>query len=235
MKLQLKITLFIDKVFPFSGPLKRFVFACYHSYTPIRKSYSQYHEDNLILHELRDWNYKDSIYVDVGANHPTRISNSYLLYRKGWSGITVEPNGGLIKLHRLFRSRDVQVNVGCGAEASFLRFYVSRTPVLSSFAKNEVEHILRVKYLPVLTVDQLLAPFQDKKIAMLSIDTEGFDLNVIKGATETLKRTYLVCVEANDNDEHNKITSLLAEDFEHFVTVGCNLLFRNRHEDLICK
>jgi len=31
-------------------------------------------------------------YVDVGAYQPQSGSNTYKLYLKGWSGITIEPN-----------------------------------------------------------------------------------------------------------------------------------------------
>lgn len=228
MEIKLRLIIFLDKFFPVCGRLKRFAYACWAACTPARRTYSQYGEDAVIVRELQGWSPSDSIFVDVGANQPAQISNSYLLYRKGWHGITVEPNAELVKLHRLFRRRDVQVNVGCGREASLLQFYVSRMSVLSSFSKQEVEHVSRLEYLPILTVDQILAPFQDKKIALLSVDTEGFDLEVLQGAKETLKRAFLVCVEANSEEERSKIEALLADDFERCVATGCNVIFRSR-------
>ncbi|TLU81969.1 MAG: FkbM family methyltransferase [Chlorobium sp.] len=229
MIVNLKLVILLDKFLPFIGPIKRFFIAFYDTYSPLRKSYSQYGEDILIEKGLEGITANDAIYVDVGANHPTRISNTYLLYKKGWSGITVEPNAALLKLHRLFRKRDIQVNVGCGNKSSLLRFYVSRTPVLSSFIEQEVKHLAVVKYLPIMTIDELLEPFKDKEIALLSIDTEGFDLNVLLGAINTLKRTKFVCFESNnDFDESKKIALLLAENFEHCATLGCNEVFKFR-------
>jgi hypothetical protein len=55
---------------------------------------------------------RGGIYVDVGANHPTSISNTFLLYRHGLHGVTIEPNPELSQLHRRFRRRDVVVSVG---------------------------------------------------------------------------------------------------------------------------
>jgi FkbM family methyltransferase len=228
MHLKLKIILLLDKVLPFAGPIKRFIYAFWHASTPMRKSYSQFGEDTMIAGEFEGWVPEETMYVDVGANHPTQISNSYLLYRKGYHGITIEPNAELVKLHRIFRRRDIQVNAGCGSKATLLQFYVSRTPVLSSFSKKEVKHFSRLEYLPILTIDQLLAPFKDNRIAFLSVDTEGFDLDVLLGAKETLKRTHLVCVEANDLGERDKIQEMMSENFEHFATVGCNEIFRHR-------
>ena len=48
-------------------------------------------------------------YVDVGAGHPVRGSNSYLFYRKGWRGVTVDPIDKNVSLHRLFRRKDKQI------------------------------------------------------------------------------------------------------------------------------
>lgn len=156
MEFKLRLFVFLDRFLPVCGRLKRFAYACWAACTPRRRSYSQHGEDAVIAKELQGWSPNDSIFVDVGANQPTRISNSYLLYRKGWHGITVEPNAELVKLHRLFRRRDVQVNVGCGREASLLQFYVSPISVLSSFSKKDGEYVSRLDYLPVLTVDQIL-------------------------------------------------------------------------------
>ena len=43
---------------------------------------------------------KSGFYVDIGAHHPKRFSNTYFFYKRGWSGITVEPNSDAIKLFK---------------------------------------------------------------------------------------------------------------------------------------
>jgi FkbM family methyltransferase len=225
-----KFMLWLDKSVPACGRLKRFAYACRAACTPTRESYSQFREDVVIAEELKDRKASDAIYVDVGANHPSCLSNTYLLYRNGWSGVTIEPNSELVKLHRRFRRRDVQVAVGCGREAALLPFYLSQTPVLSSFSGKDVDHFSRTEYLPILTLDQLLAPFQDKQVALLSIDTEGFDLLVLEGAKETLKRTHLVCIESNTEEERRNVQAALSADFAICATAGCNQIFRRRHE-----
>ena len=57
-----------------------------------RDSYSQHGEDKLVRQLLEKLNLKDLLYVDIGANHPIKISNTYLLYRNGMRGIVIEPN-----------------------------------------------------------------------------------------------------------------------------------------------
>ena len=58
-----------------------------------QKSYAQEGED-LILYRMIYGKIDKGFYVDVGAHHPKRFSNTYFFYRKGWRGINVEPMPG---------------------------------------------------------------------------------------------------------------------------------------------
>lgn len=80
-------TFFID-YFPWVGKYKRWFIAAYHTFAPLKSSYSQSGEDVLLYKLLGDLTNKSDIdYVDVGANHPSDISNTYLLHRKGFRGV----------------------------------------------------------------------------------------------------------------------------------------------------
>lgn len=72
-------------------------------------------------------------YIDVGANHPTDISNTYLLYRNNYNGYLIEPNPELCNLLKVFRPKDKVLNIGIGPKAQVVPFLISRTPVGSSF------------------------------------------------------------------------------------------------------
>lgn len=51
-------------------------------------------------------------YVDVGAYHPYRFSNTYWAYKRGWNGINIEPNADAKELFDRVRKRDI--NLCCG-------------------------------------------------------------------------------------------------------------------------
>lgn len=74
------------------------------------KSYSQEGEDLLLSRIFGDK--KDGFYIDVGAHHPFRFSNTYLLYKRGWRGINIDAMPGSMKLFNRFRPRDI--NIECG-------------------------------------------------------------------------------------------------------------------------
>ena len=62
------------------------------------KSFSQFGEDLIIDNALDILKEKNISYLDIGANHPYFLSNSYYFYRKGANGTLVEPDPFLCKI-----------------------------------------------------------------------------------------------------------------------------------------
>jgi FkbM family methyltransferase len=217
---------------PILGDLWRFAAAAIAAATPRRASYAQHGEDVWLLESLAAARRPGVIYVDVGANHPSRLSNTYLLYRSGFSGVVIEPDSRLLRLHRLFRRRDVAVVAGCGAETGHAQFAVSTTPVVSSFVPERgVEtgaRTRRVEEVAIRRLDDILADVDFELVGVLSIDTEGFEREVLAGAPATLERTLFVCIERNTDDAASAIADVLTGAFDCVAHFGCNDVWRNR-------
>src|SRR5262245_33383940 len=93
-------------------------------------SYSQSGED-LIVSFLFQYTLGISkpTYIDIGAAHPTRFNNTYLFYRRGASGVLVEPNVTLIPALTSTRPRDTVLNVGIGVtDQDEANYYVCANP-----------------------------------------------------------------------------------------------------------
>lgn len=52
------------------------------------KSQSQGGQDRFVWEVT--WHKKDGLFLDIGANHPTSINNTYALEQQGWRGIMVD-------------------------------------------------------------------------------------------------------------------------------------------------
>ena len=74
------------------------------------KSYSQEGED-MVLYRIFE-KQKSGFYVDIGAYHPKRFSNTYFFYKRGWRGINIEPNPEAIKLFKKYRVGDINLEMG---------------------------------------------------------------------------------------------------------------------------
>jgi FkbM family methyltransferase len=219
---------FLVNNFAFLGKYKRWVVAFFDSILPTKATYSQHKEDEFIWSTLQQYDLTGSIYVDIGANHPTDISNTYLLYRKGLHGIIVEPNEELVKLFRKFRKKDIPLMIGCSNITALLKFNISRTPVISSFTTDRDVDIYKSVYLPVIPIDTALLHLDFQYISFLSIDVEGLNYEVLQGATNTIQKSLIVCIEYDSEEEKEKLTKLMGAGFEILAIYGCNIIYFNK-------
>ncbi|MGE3292565.1 MAG: FkbM family methyltransferase [Geminicoccaceae bacterium] len=158
----------------------------YYSYWQATRcgTFSQYGEDRLILAKYS----RPGFYVDVGASHPYRLSNTFPFYLSGWTGITIEPIRVLARSHRRWRPRDVQINAGVGTADAQATFYELFPHVLSTFDSKvahryvqEGQAVLVDEYdVPVKPLNDLLTNKAPARFDLLSIDVEGRELDVLR-------------------------------------------------------
>ena len=144
--------------------------------------------ENIILERIFAKQLK-GFYVDVGAHHPVRFSNTLNLHQKGWAGINIEPNSEAIKAFKKMRPKDINLNVAISTLKNFCNYYKFKDPALNTTDINMVK--LRkaqgYKYFkkintPTQTLNQVLSKFCKKTavIDLLKIDVEGKELDVLK-------------------------------------------------------
>lgn len=162
--------------------------------------YSQFGEDQILTLDISPQELKCGIYVDVGSNHPTRISNTYRFYRLGARGILIEPNRVFDRLYRFFRHRDIHLKIGIAAEPRLLPFFDNGSTSVSGFVASGVASPAN-DFLPVLPLDCVLPIIGSEKIFLLSIDVEGMDDQVLMSGQQLLKRVSRVVIEYGDRLE----------------------------------
>ena len=74
-----------------------------------RRCYSQEGED-MILQRMFGQR-REGFFVDVGAHHPFRYSNTYLFYKKGWRGINIDATPGSMREFEKYRPADINLEV----------------------------------------------------------------------------------------------------------------------------
>lgn len=128
-------------------------------------------------------------YVDVGAHHPFRFSNTFLLNQKGWRGINIDPVSDSIMAFREFRPQDINLEIAIGRETGRSEFWQFSDSALSTLdpllARTYISdgHDLRQKkQVPVQALCDVLDQWlpTDTSIDLMSIDAEGRDLDVLK-------------------------------------------------------
>jgi len=204
-----------------------------------RLSYAQEGEDVLLDRLLAKQG--NGFYVDVGAHHPKRFSNTHYFHMRGWRGINIEPNPAVHDLFGKMRSRDVNLQLGISEQAGELLYYEFDEPALNTFDEQlmreresstpyRVIATRRIKVEPLTAVLAAYLP-SGQAIDFLSVDVEGLDLNVLRSNDWERFRPRCVVSEALNADlapailVGNPLIAYLETQQYRLVAKTCNSWF----------
>ena len=104
-----------------------------------KKSYSISNVD-LIIDRLLS-NIENGIYIDVGCNHPIKYNNTYLLYKKGWSGINIDLDETAINEFNIMRKNDYNVQELVGSDDGVEKeiYYYHERSAINTISKDLAE------------------------------------------------------------------------------------------------
>jgi len=199
--------------------LKPFVHECLNSY-------SQYHE-YLILDLIFEQK-KAGFYCDIGANDPVVFNNTKRFYDRGWRGINVEPNVALYAKIVEDRPRDINLNIGIGETAGEMTFYIMSADALSTFdrqiAMNSSEKVIAERTVHVEPLASVFQEYLTTDLDFLSVDAEGYDLQVLRSNDWRIFRPRVLMVETNTNGL-NVVSFLKRVDYTLIFSNGTNGIF----------
>jgi len=172
---------------------------------------------------------KPSFFVEFGATDGEQLSNTWMLEKiLNWDGILAEPakvwHDSLVKN----RSCNIDFNCVAGTSGRRFRFLEVDSGSISSPELSGIENYARngdwassIRFaksrsyeVNTISLNDLLekynAPFE---IQFLSIDTEGSELDILKGFDFSRRKIQSICVEHNYVEKsRNLIRSLLLDN-----------------------
>ncbi len=220
----------LKKILP--NKIKHWLFNIKHLYISKYGDYywSQEGED-IILRRIFE-NKKNGFYVDIGAHHPYRFSNTYYFYRIGWRGINIDANPQSIELFNKYRKRDSNLNLAIGLSKRIMKYYMFNEPALNTFdellAKERnnsgIYKIIEVKEVEVYPLKDVLEKFLPKgqEIDFMNIDVEGLDFEVIQSNDWNKYRPKVLLVEILPSHTVEKLID--NEIYKYLKNIGYNLL-----------
>lgn len=143
-------------------------------------------------------------YVDVGAYHPYKDSNTYLFYLNGWRGINIDARPGSMKPFNACRPRDINLENGVGiSEGHHIYYLIDNNSTMNSFSKQNLielgmDHLIKKEIsLKVSPLRSILGQYARhfKKIDFLNIDAEGMDYEIILSNDWQKYRPEVIAVE----------------------------------------
>jgi len=198
-----------------------------------QRTFSYYGEDTVLK---RIMNIKNGFYVDVGANHPSRFSNTWHLYKQGWNGLNVDLD---MKLFRRFRKRDINVEAIVSNIKGARVFHIDtrHTGNLSSLEKIHDYTKMSFKTVQTRTLKNILDEHNINKIDLLDIDCEGHDYEVLLSHNWDIRPKYILIEIWNTEVEEvfkSSIYTFLKKIKYRLRSINVNTLIWER-EDLESK
>jgi FkbM family methyltransferase len=207
-------------------------------------SFSQFGEDTLILEYLSGKNLlnKCPFYVDIGAYHPSRFSNTKLLNFLGWRGINVDPNPDAIELFNKARPGDLNLNVGVSTMSGTADLFCFTEGAINTFDEKEAQKHIKEGWVftgrhsvQIFRINDLLNNFlpetvKQSGIGLLDIDCEGLDAEIINDLDLDKFKPLILAVESHEFDflkpQENRICKkLFNEGYILVAYLGPTLLF----------
>lgn len=190
------------------------------------KNGSQFGEDEYLINLFK----KGFVgkFIDIGCYHPTKHSNTFLMYKKGWSGINIDLNPLTIELFNFMRPKDININIGISDSDSEEKLYfIDELNTQNTLDKNQLNFLknhhnvkdyeIIEKSVKTKNLNKILDDHKYYNIDFMNLDIEGHELKVLKTIDFNKIKIKYLCVEMiehNDKSIENnkKINDLLVQN-----------------------
>jgi len=203
--------------------------------------------EDIVLNKLFGFN-KDSrgLFVDVGAHHPCRFSNTWMYYCMGWRGINIDPNPGSMIAFEQMRGDDINLEIGVSQNEGKRKFFCYNEPALNGIdndrrdeLKNtsyKLNEIIEINTLPLVKIlDCYCKSFSSPNF--LNIDVEGLEMEVLKSNNWERYRFEVILVEQKLNsidliDKSDVFKYLFEKDYKPVACTGRTVIYKHEGDTI---
>lgn len=209
-----------------------------------KKSYSQAGEDAIILYAcaMLGIPFAKCSYLDLGANKPIEMSNTYLFYQQGARGVLVEANPALIPDLERDRSGDVILNKAVTAHSGDeILFQILNLDGLSKvgdiseiLAKNPNAQLEQKVSVRTIAVNDVIREyFHGTAPVIINLDIEGLELEILKSIDFAVYRPLFFIIEMipysenlvlNQKDQE-LVDYMHSKNYQEYAFTGINSIF----------
>lgn len=205
--------------------------------------YSQYEQDKIINDDIFR-NMRNGIFCEVGAYNGIKGSNT-LFFEKylKWEGVCIEPNPKFYKelcknrkcitlqycaydedTEKEFMAISGKGEMLSGINSCYNEYHSNRISKETIYSSKKV---INVKCIPL---KRIFNDYSLNVIDYLSIDTEGSELNIIRGIDFNTVHINVICIEDNypwskESMEINKILTI--NGFKYYKTLTSDKIYIN--------
>ena len=217
----------------------------------MRKYYSQNGEDCLLW--VLFGTAAKGFFIDVGAFDGVHLSNSYSFEENGWQGICIEAHPDYFPMLERNRPGSLCLPYACvgNRNQKTVDFQMEKMGLLSSVLDSaDYQEDVKSRYearglpfegfktarVPAATLDELLERYYDQRVPIdfISIDVEGYEIEVLKGFDSDLFSPRIILVEANSDQTRETILRILTTQrgYRFAGRLAENLIFTREAKDV---
>ena len=193
-----------------------------------RESYSQCGEDKFILNFFKKKKYGS--YLDIGAYNPIKFNNTFLLFKKGWSGTNIDLNKTSIDLFNILRPKDVNICAAISSKENKVKVNIENifsplnTISLNRSKKLNQENIKKNSY---FVRTKKIKNLIKNKFDFLNIDIEGKDFEVLKSINLNFYKPKLICIEVLNKSKLIKLKKYIKQyKYIYIKNLGPSYFFK---------
>ena len=217
----------------------------FHKFLISKKNYFSFSGVDIIVENIFK-NKPKGFYIDVGCQNPIKNNNTYLLYKKGWTGINIDLDKDNIDLFNASRPKDLNINIAISNDVKEvdLFFYHKKSPIntidkkTSEFQKASVSMVKKIK---TDTLNNVISNsnFKENNFDLLSVDVEGHELQVLEGLNFDQHSPSIIIIEFLDLSvkklevKNLSIQNIIKSDVYKYLTSKNYILVNCIYSDLI--
>lgn len=204
----------------------------------IQQNFFSQEGEDLLLSRIFDKKEDTGFYVDIGAHHPKRFSNTFYFYLKGWSGINIDPLPGMKGKFDKVRPNDINIEMGVSLKKEKIPYFMFKEPAFNTFSQSVANKhknkslLCQKKEISTDRLDAILSLHLPKNqtIDFLSIDVEGFEFDVIQSNNWEHYQPKVIVLELFDFNfysinENDIINYLVEKGYKLFAKLFHSVFF----------
>lgn len=176
------------------------------------KYFSQFGQDVFLDKIIFDGK-KDGFFIDIGANHPSVLSNTLFFEQLGWKGIAFEPQEKLCGLWK--ERKTVCYNMALGdteCEIEFAEYEGdSGNHTLAGVASRLGKFASKKYMVKQRRLGNVLKELKIEKVDFVSMDVEGYEMNVLRGID--FEAVSISCFVIENNKDEKETIDLEIREF----------------------
>ena len=193
---------------------------------------------------------KDVSYLDLGANHAKKYSNTYSFYKRGGHGVLVEANPELIPELLFCREKDTVlhrcVSPTSGHKEAFYTFSghadglsTMNEKLAKRIAQANPQFVLQPPIeVDTITVNELMETYFPQGVSLLNIDLEGSEMPILRSMDFKKYRPLIIVIEMINfrpelviGEKNEEALVLLNEKgYIEFAFTGINSIFIDKRQ-----